>query len=203
MNAATQEEYCGTFYAAKVLGMSVGTVQALVQRGELKAWRTQGGHRRISLESIRDYQRAQGVPELPQRSAHLRVLVVEDDPASLEMFRNAIASWSLPVDCTSMTSAMEALIDIGNIKPDVLVTDLLMPGVDGFELLRALHANPSFSSMVLVAMTGLAEDEIRAKGGLPGSTVTMPKPIDLEWLRGFLTALCVVRQLTNDNAHRP
>ncbi|MBS4049565.1 MAG: excisionase family DNA-binding protein, partial [Alphaproteobacteria bacterium] len=53
MNAATQEEYCGTFYAAKVLGMSVGTVQALVQRGELKAWRTQGGHRRISLESIR------------------------------------------------------------------------------------------------------------------------------------------------------
>jgi len=79
-------------------------------------------------------------PSCPQRSAHLRVLVVEDDPASLEMFRNAIASWSLPVDCTSMTSAMEALIDIGNIKPDVLVTDLLMPGVDGFELLRALHA---------------------------------------------------------------
>lgn len=202
MNTGIQDEYCGTFYAAKVLGISVGTVQALVQRGDLKAWRTQGGHRRISMESMREYQRAQGAPELLHRAHHLRVLVVEDDPASLELFRNAIDGWSLPVDCTSMTSAMEALIDIGTIRPDVLVTDLLMPGVDGFELLRALHANPSFSGMVLVAMTGLSSEQISARGGLPGSTVTMPKPIDLEWLRGFLTALCVVRRLINENANQ-
>ena len=47
--------YCGTSYAAKMLGISVGTVQGLVEKNDLKAWKTQGGHRRISLQSIQPY----------------------------------------------------------------------------------------------------------------------------------------------------
>jgi len=50
-------EYCGTSYAAKMLDLSVGTVQSLVEKGELVAWKTQGGHRRISIQSVRDFQR--------------------------------------------------------------------------------------------------------------------------------------------------
>lgn len=46
------ESFCGTSYASKVLGISIGTVQGLVERNELRAWRTNGGHRRISLKSI-------------------------------------------------------------------------------------------------------------------------------------------------------
>ena len=48
--------YCGTSYAAKLLRVSVGTVQNLVESSSLKAWKTQGGHRRISLQSIQEYQ---------------------------------------------------------------------------------------------------------------------------------------------------
>ena len=51
------EDYCGTTYAAKLLGLSVGTIQTLVEKTELQAWKTQGGHRRIAMQSIRDYQR--------------------------------------------------------------------------------------------------------------------------------------------------
>jgi len=47
------EDYCGTTYAAKLLGLSVGTIQTLVEKAELQAWKTQGGHRRISMQSIR------------------------------------------------------------------------------------------------------------------------------------------------------
>jgi excisionase family DNA binding protein len=50
----TSDEYCGTSYAAKLLNLSVGTVQTLVEKNELEAWKTQGGHRRISIQSIRD-----------------------------------------------------------------------------------------------------------------------------------------------------
>jgi excisionase family DNA binding protein len=61
MNFPTPKEpydgYCGTSYAAKMLGISVGTVQGLVEKNELKAWKTHGGHRRISLQSVQDYQR--------------------------------------------------------------------------------------------------------------------------------------------------
>lgn len=195
MTTTSIEDYCGTFFAAKLLGLSVGTVQGLVEKGELQAWKTKGGHRRISMQSIREYQRKNGLTEIPEKTRFLKVLVVEDDPAMLEVFKSTIDGWTLPVDCSLMSSAMEALIDINTIKPDLLITDLNMPGVDGFELLRTLRANSSFASMVLVAMTGLSNVEIAERGGLPAQAVTIQKPVDMRWLQGFLAALVAMRQL--------
>lgn len=196
MNVPSQhEDYCGTFFAAKLLGFSVGTIQTMVEKGELQAWKTQGGHRRISMQSIREYQRKHGLTEVPEKTRYLKVLVVEDDAAMLEVFKSTIDGWTLPVDCSLMSSAMEALIDINTIRPDLLITDLKMPGVDGFELLRTLRANPSFSSMVVVAMTGLSSAEIAERGGLPVQSVTIQKPVDMRWLQGFIAALVATRQL--------
>lgn len=195
MNTPPQEDYCGTFFAAKLLGLSVGTIQGLVEKTELQAWKTQGGHRRISMQSIREYQRKHGLAEVPEKTRYLKVLVVEDDANMLEVFKSTIDGWTLQVDCSLMSSAMEALIDINTIKPDLLITDLKMPGVDGFELLRTLRANPNFSSMVLVAMTGLSSAEIAERGGLPPQSVIIQKPVDMRWLQGFIAALVAIRQL--------
>lgn len=52
---------CTTSEAARRLGVSSTTVQVMVERGELKAWRTRGGHRRISLDSVDSVQRQRGV----------------------------------------------------------------------------------------------------------------------------------------------
>lgn len=51
-----ERNYCGTTQAAKILGVSVGTVQNMVEQEILVAWKTIGGHRRITLDSIRNYQ---------------------------------------------------------------------------------------------------------------------------------------------------
>lgn len=195
MATPSVDDYCGTFFAARLLGLSVGTVQGLVEKGDLQAWKTKGGHRRISTQSIREYQRKNGLTEIPEKTQFLKVLVVEDDATMLEVFKSTIDGWSLPIDCSLMSSAMEALIDINTIKPDLLITDLNMPGVDGFELLRTLRANSSLSSMVLVAMTGLSTAEIAERGGLPAQAVTIQKPVDMRWLQGFVAALVAIRQL--------
>lgn len=186
--------FCGTFYAAKLLGVSVGTVQGLVEKGQLQAWKTKGGHRRVSMQSIRDYQREKGIPESSEHTKELRVLVVDDDQPSLEAIKSHFEKWEFPLDLTVMTSAMEAMIDIGTLKPDLLLTDLKMPGVDGFELLRTLRKNPGFCSMILVAMTGLSAREIQEHGGLPASTIVMRKPLDMNWLNGFATGLIAGKQ---------
>lgn len=193
--ASISEDVCGTFFAAKVLGVSVSTVQGLVERGELQAWKTRGGHRRISVQSIREYQVRHGLSATPAPSSQFHILVVEDDPLTLELFRASIERWNLAVDCTTMASALEALMDISTLKPDLLLTDLMMPGVDGFELLRTLRGNPDFSSMVMVAMTGLSAEEVKEKGDLPSNTLTIQKPIHMQWLHGFVSAMLMVRQL--------
>jgi excisionase family DNA binding protein len=189
------EDVCGTFFAAKVLGMSVSSVQGLVERGELQAWKTKGGHRRIAMQSIRDYQSRHGLAAPRAPSSQFHILVVEDDPETLEVFRASIQRWNLSVDCTTMTSALEALMDISSLKPDLLLTDLMMPGVDGFELLRTLRGNPDFSSMVMVAMTGLSAEEVKERGELPSNTLTIQKPLDMKWLHGFVSAMLALRQL--------
>ena len=84
------EDYCGTTYAAKLLGLSVGTIQSLVEKNQLQAWKTQGGHRRISMQSIREYQRRHNMLVLPMdaRDQRIRILLVEDDPVTREMIRD-------------------------------------------------------------------------------------------------------------------
>ncbi len=198
----TLEDYCGTTYAAKLLGLSVGTIQSLVEKNELQAWKTQGGHRRISMPSIRDYQRRHNMLVTPAetRDHRIRVLLVEDDPVTREMIRDFCNRCEMPVDCTAMSSGLEALIDIASIRPDVLISDLNMPGVDGFQLLRTLRGNPMFSKMTSLVISALPQSEIDARGGLPEGSIFMAKPVNMHWLKGFFAALMASRQPETTNS---
>ena len=201
MNFSSSKEpydgYCGTSYAAKLLGVSVGTVQGLVEKNDLKAWKTQGGHRRISMQSIQEYQRRHNLSpaSLIQGEDKLRVLVVEDDEPTRVMLQTNFDPWGLPLDAIMYASAMEALLDMPTLQPQVLLTDLRMPNVDGFEFLRTLSEHTIFNSLAVVVITGMTPDEIASKGGLPDGVQFLQKPIDMDWLRGFLDALMSVRQI--------
>jgi len=193
---ASSEDFCGTTYAAKLLGLSVGTVQTLVEKSELRAWKTRGGHRRIAMQSVLDYQRRHNPAAASAAGTskpRLKVLVVEDDAVSRDMMKAHFERWDLPIDCTAMASALDALMDITSLQPDVLITDLRMPGVDGFELLRSVRGNPALAGMNMLAVTGLSPEEIEARGGLPERTVYVRKPVDMRWLNGYFVALLSAR----------
>ncbi|MFC5521721.1 response regulator [Polaromonas jejuensis] len=188
----SSEDYCGTSYAAKLLGLSVATVQSLVEKGEIDAWKTLGGHRRIALQSINTYlakhnSQLSRVDTDPK--SRLRVLMVEDDENTRELYRCQLEEWDLPVDCTWMPSALEALMDIASMRPDLLITDLSMPGVDGIEMLKALKRNLHLADMQIIVISGLPAEAIEARGGLPQHAHLLQKPVSFEWLHGYLTAL--------------
>lgn len=190
MNTPFKESYdgyCGTSYAAKLLGMSVGTVQGLVEKNELKAWKTQGGHRRISLQSIYDYQRQHNIASASATriEERLRVMVVEDDEPFRLMLQANFDQWSIPLDVVVYDSAVEALLDMFSLQPDVLLTDLRMPHVDGFQFLRKLSQHALFQKLVVVVLTGMTDEDISHAGGLPEGVHVLHKPIDLDWLKGF------------------
>jgi excisionase family DNA binding protein len=188
----SSEDYCGTSYAAKLLGLSVATVQSLVEKGEIEAWKTLGGHRRIALKSINAYL-AKNSPQLSRVDTdpkhRLRVLMVEDDEATRDLYRCQFEDWDLPVDCTWMPSALEAMMDIASMRPDLLITDLSMPGVDGIEMLKALKRNLQLADMQIVVISGLPPEAVEARGGLPQHAYLLQKPVNFDWLHGYLTAL--------------
>jgi excisionase family DNA binding protein len=188
----SSDDYCGTTYAAKLLGLSVATVQSLVERGEIPAWKTLGGHRRLSLRAINNYlkkhspQLTQADPDPRQR---LSVLVVEDEELTRELYLAHFDEWDLAMDCTFMPSAMEALMDIASMRPDLLITDLNMPGVDGIEMLRSIKRNQQLAAMQILVISGLSMEAIQARGGLPSDAHFHGKPINFDWLHGYVTAL--------------
>jgi CheY-like chemotaxis protein len=92
-------------------------------------------------------------------------------------------------------SAVEALLDMPRLHPEVLLTDLRMPHVDGFEFLKTLSEHTMFSSLAIVVITGMSAQEVQERGGLPDGVQLLQKPIDLDWLRGFFDALMSMRQI--------
>jgi CheY-like chemotaxis protein len=125
----------------------------------------------------------------------LRVMVVEDDDATRLMLQGHFDQWPVPLDVVMYDSAVEALLDMSTMQPDVLLTDLRMAHVDGFQFLRKLSQHNVFQRLVVIAMTGLSQEDIAHAGGLPNGVHLLQKPIDLEWLKGFLEALVSVRRM--------
>lgn len=172
------ETLCSTRQAAELLGVSLRTAQLWVESGVLRAWKTAGGHRRIPRSAVDELlaQRRQAIA-IPGQRDTLKLLVVEDEADLLKLYRLQIEGWGLPVALITATNGFEALIRIGETKPDLLITDLNMPGMDGFRMIRTLRANPEFQDMDIVAVTALGKEEIADRGGLSPGVRMFTKPV--------------------------
>jgi CheY-like chemotaxis protein len=106
-----------------------------------------------------------------------QVLVVEDEPDFRQLFELHLRSWGLPIHLTSVPSGFEALLQIGASRPDLLITDLRMPGIDGFEMLRALKAAGTLGELEIIVVTALTAHTITERGGLPEGVSVLYKPL--------------------------
>jgi CheY-like chemotaxis protein len=115
-----------------------------------------------------------------QRLEGLRVLVVDDHRDSREMIGTVLAEGGATVQLAG--SADEALQRLQHCPTDVLVSDLGMPGLDGFDLIRAVRAQEeaaaSSQHLVAMALSAYASDEDRARALAAGFQSYAPKPID-------------------------
>lgn len=184
-------DHCGTSQAAEMLGLSVGTIQKLVDQQILQSWKTQGGHRKIAMASIFEYQRKFNIipPKSKPIERRLRVLLVEDDAITRQLILEYCNNTTVSVECTAMATGMEALMHIADIQPDLLITDLDMPGVDGFELLRLLRKNSQFDQMLILILTTLTKAEIENRGELPEGSIYLSKPAKASWFNGFFEGI--------------
>lgn len=175
------DDVMSTREAAKLLGVALRTVQLWVESGVLPAWKTAGGHRRIAREAVNQLlsQRREAIsPASSSTTPAFRVLVVEDEPDLLRLFRLVIESWGLPLELTLASNGFEALVRVGESHPDLLITDLNMPGMDGFRMIRSLrNFGQKLEHLEVVVVTALGSLEIDDRGGLPPDIKVFTKPV--------------------------
>lgn len=199
MNPTTVEKsFCTTREASLLLGVSVGTVQLWVESGLLQAWKTAGGHRRVLRDSVEGLLHkappTEGKAATPVEGQRLSVLVVEDDSDLLRLYQTRIAAWPMAPQVTLCSNGFAALLTLGRTCPDLLITDLRMPGIDGFVMLRALQNAPEAAQTHIVVVSGLDAAEIAAQGGLPGGIECLGKPVPFERLQQIGSMLASSRQ---------
>jgi PAS domain S-box-containing protein len=125
----------------------------------------------------------------PDRLDGLRVLVVDDEPDTREMLKAGLGQCGAEV--TAAGSAAEALTEIRQSPPDVLISDIGMPDVDGYELIRKVRTMPAGQggTVPAIALTAYARTEDRLQALRAGYQMHVTKPVELTELAAVVASL--------------
>jgi len=209
-----------TIEAARLLGLAVRSVQLMVDRGDLQAWKTPGGHRRISRESLDRWRAgdrpapvapgaadAAGVlpsqPSAARPSArkpgdHARVLLIEDSMHFQNLIGLLMRQKFPDVELHMASDGIVGLAMAGEFQPDVLMVDILLPGIDGATLITSLRSHAQFRHMQVIVVTSLSAEGLApyafALTGIP----VVHKPRLVAELPGLLAQSLAQRQALSE-----
>lgn len=170
--------------------MSLPTVVNWIDGGKLAAHRTAGGHRRVAHADLVRYavERGLSADALPRPTdGPTRVLIVDDEADFADLVRDYLAlkaGWQVEV----ALSGFEAGLAVARFDPDVIVLDLLMPGMDGFAVLRSV-AESSQRRVPVVACTGWRDPDLEERVRAAGFDRVVEKPVKMDHLLSVLQGL--------------
>ena len=172
-----------TFAIARMLHVDPGSVANWIDQNLLKAHRTPGGHRRVAADDLILFLREHKMPIPPELdSVPSRVVIVDDEPAITQLIAWAIKA-SLP-DCEVVEAhdGFRAGTIVATLKPNVVILDLRMPGMDGYEVCKLIKTQESTRQADVLAMTAYPSPENVQKIIDCGARVCMAKPLNMEAL---------------------
>jgi excisionase family DNA binding protein len=168
-----------THEVSRLLHVNPRSVINWIEQSLLPSYRTPGGHRRIRREDLLAFLRKHQIPT-PESlvEGKFSVLIVEDEEEIVDILKTFFQRQG-GYEISTATDGITALIEVGRAKPDLLILDIMIPGVDGIEVCRRIK-DDSTNKTVVIAISGQAETEKKILQA--GADVFMAKPLDLDKL---------------------
>lgn len=168
-----------TFEAAKLCNVSYNTIKNWIKRDLLSAYRTAGGHLRIRREELERFCREHSIPISDYgRALAKRVLVVDDEESIREALVEALAQFPEKLEVHTASDGFEAGAMLESLKPDLIILDIVMPGLDGFKVCQRVRKSPSTKHAGILVLTGFPSDQNIQRITEMGADNCLAKPID-------------------------
>jgi excisionase family DNA binding protein len=179
------EDILTVFQASKYCNVSPKTIINWIEAGHIPAYKTVGGHRRIKKPDMEDFMKRQGMP-IPQDemlSERKRILIVDDDPIIVETLVQALEEEEYDYEIISASDGFEAGLQVNHFKPHLLILDIMMPDIKGFEVCRKIKTNQETKNTKIIVLSAYLDDEKFERMREYGADLCFSKPLPLPRLK--------------------
>lgn len=181
-----KELYLTPGQVAKILMVSPAAVRLWAEKGEIKALTTPGGHRRFMASEVERFSVERGLIRSKSKNMRFSVLIVDDDIQFTNYLKKLLTKYKDHIDVDVANDGFSAGLKVQEHEPDIVLLDLMMPGLDGFTVCQRIKANSTTMETRVIAMTGYPSVENVEKILAAGAEVCLEKPVDKEELLEIL-----------------
>jgi excisionase family DNA binding protein len=178
-------EVLTVYQASKYCSVSPKTVSNWIDEGHINAFRTVGGHRRIRKEDLDAFLRRQGMP-IPsefENGDRKRILVIDDDKLIVETIVSSLEEEPFNYEIISASDGFEAGLQVSHFKPDLLILDIMMPDIDGYEVCSKVKQDAGTCHMKIIVLSAYMDEENYERMKQNGADICFSKPLPLDKLK--------------------
>jgi len=167
--------------AGKYCNVSPKTIINWVETGHIKAYKTVGGHRRITAANLLYFMKKQGIP-VPKHfrdNERKRVLVLDDDQIIIETIIHALEEDDFDYEVISASDGFEAGFQVSHFNPHLVILDIMMPNIKGYQVCEKIKSNEKTKKIKVIVLSAYHDNEKFKKMKKYGADACFPKPLQL------------------------
>ena len=180
------EDILTVFKASKQCNVSPKTIINWIESGHITAYKTVGGHRRMKKSDLVAFMSKQGIP-IPAEDTPVeertRILVVDDDPIIVETIVQSLEEDEHDYEVISASDGFEAGIQVSHFKPHLMILDIMMPDIKGYEVCKKIKGNEETKDIKIIVLSAYLDEEKFKKMKEHGADVCFSKPLPLPQLK--------------------
>lgn len=163
--------------AAELCGITRATLLRWVKIGKLNSFQTPGGHHRILKEDLEGFMRENRMFHMVSKTQNYnKILIVDDDLQFLRVIEKFLAKDGYKLE--KAADGFEAGLKIMQFKPELVILDLKMPNMDGFEVCRAIKKDPETRGIKIIILTGFGDEANKNRCLAVGADLFLSKPVE-------------------------